>query len=469
VIFTNSSEDQTLKMKSIVSFSNKRNPKEASKEVIEDIRKRLNFEPDLALFYATQKYNGNYQEILDRFGEEFGDLPQVGASIDGMIYEEDIRTDGMALVLCHDPEARINVKGASVKGALKTADKLADKMSCKEGAIILHFPIVHVPGFRDGFEFYARGAYYSQRCKGKEVEAQKEYADKFSRYCDKNNIFYPAPTILNKFAVKTNYEIPIIGINVLHTQMKVDSPNIFCNFKDIQGGIAALTIEKEDINIIYDDIFSNKGTNIEETRNIVGNEFKVLKEFDAVFEKNVLISLDGKPPVEAVESFVHISKNGEGEIVEKFEKGSFEVWSPYFLIFFDDRSNRIFHVGIRAFYPFELFPFFVDISSFSEKVWLARLRAFTKLSDFISPLYTLEERERFKLFTIDVGSISAFGERTYRLKKEINNLAKENYFGILTAPISAYLPPKYQRRAYMSEIEESTFFSSAGTSSCIEI
>ncbi|MDY6960252.1 MAG: hypothetical protein SVK08_13965, partial [Halobacteriota archaeon] len=184
-------------MKSIVSFSNKRNPKEASKEVIEDIRKRLSFEPDLSLFYATQKYHGNYQEILDRIGDEFGDIPQIGASIDGMIYEDDIRADGMAFVLCHDSEARINVKGASVKGALKSADKLADKVSCKEGAVMLHFPLVHVPGLRDGLEFYARGAYYSQRCKGKEVDKQKEYAEKFSRYCDKNNIFYPPSTILN--------------------------------------------------------------------------------------------------------------------------------------------------------------------------------------------------------------------------------------------------------------------------------
>ncbi|MDY6930461.1 MAG: FIST N-terminal domain-containing protein [Halobacteriota archaeon] len=456
-------------MRSIVSFSNKRSPKEASEEVVNGIQNKLDFEPDLVFVYATQKYHGEYQMILDRIGDEFGDIPQIGASVDGMVYEENIRADGLSLVLCNDSEAEIRVKGERVKGALKTADKLSNKINCKEGVILLHFPLVHVPGLRDGLEFYARGAYYSQRVKGKDVEKQKEYAEKFSRYCDKNNIFYPPPTIIKKFAEKTNYEVPIVGVNVLHTQMKVNSPSIFCNFKDIQGGIAALSIEKKDINIIYDDIFSDKGKNIEETKNIVSNEFKVLKEFQAVFEKNVLISLDGKPPVEAVEDFVYISKNCEGEIIERFEKGSFEVWGPYFLIFFDETSNRMFHVGIRGYYPFDIFPFFVDISGFSDKVLLARVRAFTRLNDFISPLYMSGEQSRFKLFTIDVGAISAFGDKTYTLKNEISNLAKKNYFGIITEPASTYLPPKYQRRNYMLEVGENIFFSSAGTGSCIEI
>jgi len=46
----------------------------------------------------------------------------------------------------------------------------------------------------------------------------------------------------------------------MHTQVRFNSPNIFSNFEDISGGIAALTLEKKDINAVYDDIFPRKGT-----------------------------------------------------------------------------------------------------------------------------------------------------------------------------------------------------------------
>ena len=469
MIFTNSSEDQTHNMKSIVSFSNKRNPKEASKEVIDGTRKRLDFEPDLALFYATQKYHGNYQEILDRFGDEFGDIPQIGASIDGMIYEEDIRADGMALILCHDPEAKINVRGASVKGAMKTADKLADKVSCKEGVIMLHFPLVHVPGFRAGLEFNAKGAYYSQRCEGREVKKQKKYAAKFSRYCDKNNIFYPAPTILNKFAEKTNYEIPIVGINVLHTQMRTDSPNIFCNFKDINGGIAAMTLEKEGVNIIYDDIFPNKGDILEDTIKTVKEKFKVMKEFKAVFEKNVLISLDGVATIDAVKDHILISDRNEDGLMVKLEKGNFEVQIPYVLLFFNEKTNGMTATAAGSYYPFDLFPFFVDISEFSERVLLIHEPFYGQVSDFISTLYHIENPEAFSIFCVDQGSISAFGTKIYELAQEIKNIKKDNYFGIITESPSVFLPTRYKKRDYILETEENTFFSGAGTNICMEL
>jgi len=49
---------------------------------------------------------------------------------------------------------------------------------------------------------------------------------KFSDYCDNENIFYQPPDILNLFAKQTNYKVPIIGINVLHTQLRFNSPDI---------------------------------------------------------------------------------------------------------------------------------------------------------------------------------------------------------------------------------------------------
>ncbi|MDP3105752.1 MAG: hypothetical protein Q8M95_14225, partial [Candidatus Methanoperedens sp.] len=78
-------------MKSVTLFSNKKDPKDAARHILEQAKSRLDFEPDLALFYATLKYNGKYQSMLDIFQEEYGDIPQIGASVDGMIYPDDMR------------------------------------------------------------------------------------------------------------------------------------------------------------------------------------------------------------------------------------------------------------------------------------------------------------------------------------------------------------------------------------------
>ncbi|HEY6585870.1 MAG TPA: FIST N-terminal domain-containing protein, partial [Candidatus Methanoperedens sp.] len=327
------------KTKSITLFSNKKSPTEAVYDIIEQSDEKLDFKPDLALFYATLKYHGKYQSMLDILNDEYGDIPQIGASVDGMIYPDDMRADGAALVLCEDADARIRVDGIKGKGIIESAKKLAEKVKCEHGAIVLHFPMIHIPNAIKFAKFFASGFYYSKKSGKANLETQKEYAGKFSEYCDRENIFYQSSPILNLFAKQTNYKVPIIGMNVMHTQVRFNSPNIFSNFEDIGGGIAALTLEKKDINAVYDDIFPQKGNTLQETTHIVSNKFKTIKELKAKFEKNILISLDGKPPVEAVKNLIYISEKKEKELNEHLDKGDFKVQMPYELLFFNKKTN----------------------------------------------------------------------------------------------------------------------------------
>ncbi len=457
-------------MKSTALFSNKKDAKDAARHILEQARSRLDFEPDLALFYATLKYNGKYQSMLDVFHEEYGDIPQIGASVDGMIYPDDMRMDGAALVLCTDDEAEIRVDGVKGKGAVESAEKLAKRVKCEKGAIVLHFPIVHIPTPLKFAEFFAKGFYYSKRSENENPEKRKEYVGKFSDYCDDENIFYLPPTILNIFAKHTDYKVPILGINVLHTQVRFNSPEIFCNFEDIDGGIAALTIEKENINTVYDDIFPDKGKTLEETKSIVRKEFTVIKEFKANFEKNVLVSLDGKPPVEAVRNLIYMSDEKEEELVEHLDKGDFKVVMPYNLLFLNKKTNGAFILGIGSYFPFKLFPFFMDISDYSEDVVLEYDTVDNKFDAFISCLNNLKyNNDSFVYFCVDLGVTAAFGKKVFEYNSKINKLLGKNYFGIITAPISAYLPTEFQLRNYLSETLNNTFFMSAGTNACLEI
>ncbi len=457
-------------MKSVALFSNKKDSKDAARHILEQARSRLDFEPDLALFYATLKYNRKYQSMLDIFHDEYGDIPQIGASVDGMIYPDDMRMDGAALVLCKDDRAKIRVDGVNEKGALESAETLVKRVKCENGAIVLHFPMVHVPGALRFGEFFAKGFYYSKRSEMDNLEKQKEYVRKFSDYCNRENIFYLPPTILNMFAKQTDYKVPIIGINVMHTQVRFNSPDIFCNFEDIEGGIAALTIEKKNINALFDDIFPMKGKTLEETKHIVGNEFKIVKEFKAKFEKNVLISLDGKSPVEAVKNLIYVSEEKEEEMMKRLDKGDFKAQMPYVLLFFNKKTNGIFLIGIGSYFPFGLFPFYMDVSDYSEEVTLAYELIDKKFDSFISCLNNLKyNNDNFVYFCVDVTTASVFGKKIFEYKDKINKLLGKNYFGILSAPTSAYIPPESRLRNYISETHNNTYFMSAGTNTCLEI
>jgi len=456
-------------MESITLFSNKKDHRQAARDIIEQARK-LHFEPDLALFYATLKYNGRYQAMLDIFCEEYGGIPQIGASVDGMIYPDDMHTDGAALVLCRDGDARIRVDGVKEKGAVASAEKLAKRIKCEKGAVVLHFPLVHVPNAFKFAEFFAKGFYYSKRCKGANPERQKEHARKFSDYCDRENIFYLPPKVLDIFAKHTNYKVPIIGINAMHTQIRFDSPHIFCNFEDVADGIVALTMEKEGVNAVYDDIFTDKGSTLEETKRIVSNEFTIIKEFKASFEKNVLISLDGKPPVEAVENLIYVSGEKEEELLNHLDKGDYKGHRPYELLFLNKKTGGAFILGIGSYYPFDLYPFFMDVSDYSEDVALAYEEIDNKFNNFISSLNNLKYKDgRLVYFFLDIGVATAFGEKILKYKDEVKKIVGNNYFGILSIAPSAYIPPELWLRNYLSETLNNTFFMSAGTSACLEI
>jgi hypothetical protein len=408
--------------------------------------------------------------MLDILNDEYGDIPQIGASVDGMIYPDDMRTDGAALVLCKDDDAKIRVDAIKGKGVIESAEKLAKRVTCENGVILLHFPMIHVPSAIKLAQFFANGIYYSKKSEKANLEKQKEYVRKFSDYCNKENIFYQSSLILNLFAKQTNYKVPILGMNVMHTQVRSNSPNIFCNFEDIEGGIAALTLEKKNINAIYDDIFPQKGKTLEETRHIISNEFKIIKEFKAKFEKNILISLDGKPPVEAVKNLIYISDEKEKELNKHLDKGDFKVQMPYELLFLNKQTNGAFLLGIGSYFPFELFPFYLDLSDYSEEVALVYELLDDKFDAFISVLNNLRYNDgRFVYFSLDIGAVAAFGKKTFEYKDKIKKLLGNNYFGIISAPSSAYIPPGFRLRNYLSETHNNTFFMSAGTSSCLEI
>ncbi|MHC1571704.1 MAG: FIST N-terminal domain-containing protein [Methanosarcinales archaeon] len=447
-------------MNAITFFTNKREAESAAFDLIDQTASAER--PDLLLFYATPKYRGRYQQILEILATRFGNIPQIGGSVDGMIFPSDMRTDGASLVLCYDESARIWVGSDEGKGACESAERLAEKITCKNGIVILHFPLVHVPDMAGSIEFWTRGRYYSFMCRNR----SGKYARRFADYCNRNKIIYPAPTILDIVAKRLDYRVPIIGINLMHTEMGFNSPSVFANFKEINNSIAALAIEKPGIEVSYDDIFPAKGKTIEETCKIVKNHFTVVKEFKASFEKNILLSLDDKPPIAAIKDFTGLSKHNREGITSNLGEGHLQAQMPYILIYLSKTTGGIMTHAVGSYYPFDLFPVFFDISDFSEKVFLAYEPFQGKLKDFASSLCTFRNTKSFKFFVMDIGAVLAFEEESIYYRDMVAELFGDNYFGLLTEAPSVYLPPSSVKKEFITEVKKNIFFSCSGTDVC---
>ena len=124
---------------------------------------------------------------------------------------------------------------------------------------------------------------------------------------------------------------------------------------------------------------------------------------------------------------------------------------PYILIFFNKKTYGMIHTGLGAYYPFDLYPFFVDVSDCDERVFLAYEFIKGKFNEFISTLNNVANEEKIKIFFMDVGVIMAFGSKVFMYNDEIKKITKNNYFGILSEAPSIYLPKNLQKRNYITQ------------------
>jgi len=448
--------------------SNKSEPKEAAFEISKKASKS-NIDPDFAFFYSTLKYHGNFDCMLGIIKNTIGDIPQIGGTVDGFITPSELRADGAVLVLCEDSTVNVEAipaKDLSVKDSIK---QLSEKIEVEDGAVLLHFPLFYISGKGTFLKTVAKGKYYDLRCRGSQ-RSKIKYAGKFSNYLNKNSIFYPPSVVLSQFSNKLN--LPVIGINLGHSGWMFDSPNVFCNFKNVKNRIAALVLDKKGVNTIYDDIFPSKeNVSLRNTNNNTNdnNQFKILREFESLKKDNILISLDGKPPMEAINKVINILKIDEEELEESFEKGSLSGESPYILFFRNEETKGLSFIGVSDVYPFDFYPSYMNFEDFSNYVFFGYEPSTGKFLDYVSSLQHLEDEESFTFSIIDVASISTFGDNVRKYVNEFEKTSNKNYFSIFSMSPSVYLPKKYWNYDYLPEVKENILFAGAGANISLEI
>lgn len=453
-------------MRCEVLFTNRKDVNQALQDLTSQAEK-LDFEPDLVMVYCTLKYHGKYQKILDGLHEHFGDVPMIGSTADAFVFPHEIRSDGISVAVCEDKDARIETLSEVRGTARERAKKLAEKIKCDEGVIILHLPVVRVPGRIETMNTIMRGIYYSLRCKMNR-ERSEEYARAFSEHLYKSGLFNLPQHVLKEFADK-HPEIPVAGVDVVHSQVRFDCPNVFCNWKDLGNGLSVVVVEKDGVEFHYDDIFPEKGETPEETMEKIRNMKGILREAEAEFAGNVLISIDGRAPQDVIKDLTGVKKPEDKEFLEKLNRGHFDVQMPYTINFINRKTAGSFYMGAASYYPFDLYPIVFDTEDLDNRVLMGYEPFYGRMSEFVKSVEYVKDPSKFNFILLDVSSIMAFGEYAYSYRDFIREKCKEDYFGIFNSAPFVYLPERFRKRNYLPEVENGIYFTGGGTNVTIEI
>lgn len=445
--------------------------KPTSEEAFEEIRKKVkdepNFSPDLAFFYSTLKYYGDFNNLLEKISNLVGsETPIIGGTVDGVVYPHELRTDGCFLVLCKDNEARFSIIKSEKKGS-KGFNELSEKISNKNAnikAALLHYPLNFISNRRKLMSTIARGKYYDF------ISSQNslpKYAKRFSNYLQKNGIFNPPNKVLKELSNKVDF--PIIGVNLAHTEFKIGAPIIFSNNRVIRGGCSCLLIENIEPNVVYRDIYPEKPDEKIELNEYISENFKIIESLNLEFQGNVIHSINNKTPMKEINKIRETLELDEDKMIEGVERGKFPAEVPYGIFLKNKYTRGVSLVGVSDLYPFDLFPTYLDLENFSKTSMLG-FEPLRRFDEFCSSLNNLNRPEKSFTFSIfDISSIESLDVSKIDYGGKLREKAKENYFSIITTPPSVYLPKKYWKYDYLPEVEENILFSGTGTNLSIEI
>ncbi|OKY78994.1 MAG: FIST-N domain containing protein [Candidatus Methanohalarchaeum thermophilum] len=452
-------------MRSCTFFSNENEPIKAASNVVNKAKKK-EMKPDLALIYSTKRYSGNYQDILKIIEKEFGNIPQTGGTIDGALFRGELRTDGVFLTLIEDKKARFRVKSFKYSKFNESGKDLIKELDIKEKDLaVIHSPIIYFRNRRDLFKTLAKAKYYDIR--PKITKNNKDLIKGFSDHLYKKGNVRPPNKVLEKFSNQES--TPVVNINLGHSNLGLDSPNVFSNYRNIKGDLSILLIEKNGSKPIYDDIYPSKTDDLKKNKEIVKKEIEPIKEIEIECIQNIITKINNQTVKDVVNEIDSSSKIEDQELKEDFEKGKVSSETPYILFLFNEETYGGTQIGIKNSFPFSLYPTYIDLSNFSKEAILGYEPSRGKLLKYISSINKVKDKNRFKLTSIDLSTVATFGEKLMKYRKHFEEKLEENYLAIFTYPPAAYLPENQQNQDYLTEVDREIFFSGGGTNLTFKI
>ncbi|RLI77842.1 hypothetical protein DRP07_11780 [Archaeoglobales archaeon] len=444
-------------------------PKNEFKEARIDLEERIKevklsgFEPNFILMFLTDGTFKDWKRYNEFFREGFPDVQMLGCVVEGYAARDEIWTRGVVALL-GEFEGEVEVYFESGDKVEEVCNRLGKKIRERYDSILAMFPVFYFPGRLEFARLFINDRLYYRRYRNQEtLEGKKSVLGEYSKYLEDHFIF-PIDKVLKYLSESTGGEIPIMGMNLMPLEGKVGTPIILANYEEIGRGVAAMCFKGE-VNAVYHDIYPERGNSFEETVEIIKEYFSNVEEVEVVKAGIAIGEINGMTPMEFLRmKRVAYERIGEGEFLDKVEKGKLQTVTPYGLAFVNKNNFSSLLFGLVN-SPVNIYPSLIELDNFEETgIFVGEI--FREGTKKFAEITRYKKRSgAFDLFLFDMDMIPSFKSKIYKVVAELTEHSP-NKLGLFVAPPSAYLP--YVASKSLVEIDRGYFVTGSGSSALLE-
>lgn len=310
-------------------YSLESDPKRAFEEIKAKARE-IGFEPNLAIFFLTEKLQKNPE--LFKFDFTTLSIPVEGIITPGRIW--------MRGCLCMLADVKYNLNVLRGK-ASEVVERLRDVEKGRFNLLV--YPLFYIENWRSFIGNYLRLKLTSD-------------ATKASRIYE--NGIYPMNSLLRSFRDEGK---TAASFNLFPLKFGVGRPQIYLNGGKVGRGVIHLAIDRK-FDVEYTDFLPERGKSVEETKEILKQEFQFIKEVEVNKSGIVISEVDGR----SVKDFLREYRiRMRGELEKDVEEERFFGASPYIISLISKETFGSACLGLFD-YDLKMYPSLFDLDVFMD-------------------------------------------------------------------------------------------------------
>ncbi|AEA46208.1 hypothetical protein [Archaeoglobus veneficus] len=448
-------------MRAEVVYSPSNDAKEAYRQIAKQLE-QIDFEPNFLLLFLTEGVWKNYKLFIQLLKKKFPDAKMLGCTVEGYLVKDEIWMRGVAALL-GEFDGKVEVFWAKDKTATRTAEKLGEKIGKGWDAILLMFPALYFPSKFGFLKYFLKDrVYYRRYIRGESVKEKEDVLKEFSDYL-RSKFVFPINDVLKIVAEKTGGSIPILGLNLMPLEATSYTPLILADYNELGFGSAAMCF-KGKANVLFHDIFPERGNSYEETFEVIKNYFAGVEEVKVVKGGLAIGEINGLKPV----AFLKMKRSGfedvsQDEFLKKVESGKLQMATPYGLSFISKETYGSAGLGLFN-YPLNIYPSLFNVDNFYDEVIFGG-EVFRGGVKAFAEIFEKKKLKGFDFYVVDQNAIMSFGGNIHKFLDVVREKSNK-YFGIFSSFPSAYIPVPDKK--YLSEVHKSIFANLGGTSAMVE-
>lgn len=386
-------------------------PHQDTRKALEDLRKKIDFKPNLAIFFLA----GNLCKSPEKFKL---DCNSISIPVEGIITPKAVWSRG-ALLLITESDVKIKVFNENAEDVCKKIVRME-----KGDFNLLIYPVMFIKSRLTGLRVL-------RKLKTSEPEkASKAYKE----------IIYPMDTILKPFR---DEEKAAVAMNLFPLTLGIGYPKISFNGKKLGRGVLSISF-KEKVDCIFGDTFPERGKSFEETAEILSQELVSAKKVSIVKKGIAIGEIDGMKVKEFLrKQRIVMRENLEKDIVNAKFVGA----TPYVLSLISKETYGSSILGLMD-YDLNFYPSLFETDLFYDEAIFG--------GEFIKGGIerVSEESQESEFAILDQNFMLMFEERIVEIVDVIKGHGVFTSFPSYTGKL---------RKNFMSEIERNLCVNGTGT------